>query len=378
MNDVLKKILIIIIASALVIGVCSCGSGGTDTEATENDEAMDPVGFLPYKYGIVPGDYIFSVDSGSLLKYNVYDGKTSHLCPDPFCNHENENCQFTGLLSRSFASIGNTVYYIRQDKITGKGTLFSFDADTAETKTVYACQGKLTNVYSYEYRLLLRVTESSDSSANSYYFWYDTKTDKTDELDARCIPGNSYIEEIRNDRIIWSTLNSDEYYSTDLNGGDYKEHDYGYAYGNYYTLEPENAEDGRTVYSLYAAINNKNEKKLILKDVGPCIFYENKIVYFKSLPYNERKTVHIDENGRSIKSPYGGDVYVVNPDGTDNHLLLHTEEYLIGMTSDSLHPQICGDYFGIIAGHFEEGDNLLEDKLIIANINTGEFVVTHD
>jgi hypothetical protein len=40
------------------------------------------------------------------------------------------------------------------------------------------------------------------------------------------------------------------------------------------------------------------------------------------------------------------------------------------------HPLICGDYFALLAARYE-GDEMFEDKLIIANVNTGEFVVAY-
>ena len=155
-----------------------------------------------------------------------------------------------------------------------------------------------------------------------------------------------------------------------------KEHDFGYRYGNYYTTEKETGNDGKDMYSLYVTYDN-GEKKLLKKNVGPVLFYENKIVYSEVIPYEKQRVVHVDKDGSEERDDWGGNVYVMNPDGSDDHLLFHTDEYIIGMTSDMAHPHVCGDYFGIETGKFK-GDEMTEDNIIIANINTGEFVVTHD
>ena len=48
----------------------------------------------------------------------------------------------------------------------------------------------------------------------------------------------------------------------------------------------------------------------------------------------------------------------------------------VGMTASKTHPQVSGDYFGIMATYFV-GDTAYDDRLIIANINTGEYVISH-
>ncbi len=85
--------------------------------------------------------------------------------------------------------------------------------------------------------------------------------------------------------------------------------------------------------------------------------------------------VYYIRDGRVARDEFGGNVYVMNPDGSDAHLLFHTDEYLYGMTDDQRHPLVCGDYIGIFTAKFKN-DETVSDDLIIANINTGEFVIT--
>ena len=375
----MKKTLLVIIALLLIL--CSCNGAVTETAAGSNTQPDN--GYRPYKYGIVGGDYMFDYSpSGVIMKYNVHNGEASYLCPDPFCRHTSKECQFSGMGSSTFTSIGNVVYYVKQDDSTGKSALYSFDADTAETKTLLNRDGMMTGVYAYEKRLLVLWLEKYELEAERFYFWYDTETGKTEKLGGTVntySPTKRYIlYTIRDDRIIWRVLNMDKrsYYSTDLYGEDLKEHDFGHRYGNYYTTEKETGEDGKEIYSLYVIYNGETEKKLLKKDIIACLFYENKIVYGLRIPYEKQRVVHVDRDGSEERDEWGGNVYVMDPDGSDDHLLFHTEEYIIGATSDTAHPHVCGDYIGIMTGKFK-GDAMTEDNIIIANINTGEYVITH-
>lgn len=370
----MKKTIIFFLAAIFLLNAISCSVvNKTGDKTNENIEGSDR--YKPYKYGIVAGDYIFSDDTGLIMKYNIHDGKASYLCPDPFCTHSDKNCQFADVGENSFASIGNTVYYIIEDESTGSSVLNSFDVNTAETKTVYSCSGRLVSVYAYYYKLLVHYVSSFGLSASGYYFWYDTKTGKIEELKDGIFSEGGSVYDIKDDRIIWYSSDRNNRKSTDLYGNDCKTHDYLYAYGCHYETE-ENEADGS--YSLYAAFDGETEKKLIAENIGPFIFYENKIVYFKYVPLDKRKVVFVYDETHKATDNYGGDVYVMNPDGADNHLLLHTDEYIVGMTSSKNHPQVSGDYFGIIAGYFDEEGYVNMDRLIIANINTGEYVISHE
>ncbi len=374
----MKNLTLIVIVLLFVLSACS-NITSTQTTVGESTEAENiSTRYKSYKYGTVEGDYIFARDSqGRPVKYNVHDGKMSFVCPDPFCDHESGKCQFYGIRSEMFTSIGNIVYYLKHDE-TGKSTLYSFDTKTAETKKVFDnADSYMTSVYAYEYGLLIRVAENLSCGIKSYYFWYDTKTGASEKLNDSYVPLDFIIYMIRDDRIIWKLPGKQDYYSTDLHGDDYKEYDFGYRYGNYYKMEYEFAEDGRRLYSLYATFAGESERTCILKDIGPCFYYENKLVYFITEPRDEQRAAHVDENGYVTKDPTGGNVYVANPDGSDAHLLYHTDEFITGNTSDMNHPLVCGDYFGLPTARFE-GDEMFEDRLIIANINTGEFVVTHE
>ncbi len=377
----MKKLFIIIITSVFILSSYSCSTLPDDINTTADNSEItnNQHNYKPYKYGNIGGDYIFKLTSDyRLVKFNVHDGKRSYLCPDPFCSHDNSSCQFYNITSAKFTSIGNTVYYLRFDN-KGKSAVYSYDVDKSETKEVFVYQEKslMTNVYAYDYRLFIRTAFNYELGIKESYFWYDTKTGETENYNGDNLSIGYSLFMIRDDRVIWSDVNLTSFFSTDLKGEDFKEHDFNYRYGNHYEMEFVISDEGYKSYTLYATFGNEKERKVVLSDIGPCFYYENNLVYFKTLPKKEHTVVHTYKNGSTVKDVKGGNLYIANPDGSDARLLLHTDEFMTSLSSDSYHQDVCGDYIGICAAEFS-GDEMKEDKLVIVNLKTGEFVVTHE
>ena len=378
MNDTMKKILIIIIALTFVISAYSCGSGGA-VETAETEETSVSDGYKPYDIGVIGGDYIFGEGSGAaIMKYNVHNGEATFLCPDPFCAHDSENCQFYRVQSDRYAAVGNLIYYIRTDHTTGKIALYSFDIDAAKTKAVYSGE-YLMNVYSYGYSLFIRASDGIGCGAEDYYFWYDTKTGKTERYDAGSVPEGYTLLYIRDGRVIWRPLVQGEesvYYVTDLIGNKYFEQDLNYKCGKYYSFDYEQGETGPRYYTLYVSDTKDGEKRVVLKDVGAWTFYNDKIFFTKPLPPDEYAGIKLDAYGVPSKDREGGNVYVMNSDGTEQRLLFHTDKYISGVpgvSSNRFHPLFCGNYIGMDVYSVAENGEYV-DEMIIADITTGNFV----
>lgn len=371
----MKKIISVFLAAVTVFALFSCNNTtGTDTETAEG---TDVVASGKCNYGIILGDYVFAAGNNKLMKYNIHDGTATYLCPDPFCQHGGR-CQFANAGENNFASIGNVVYYIDEDTESGKSTVFAFDADTNETKAVYSVTGRLLYMFAYYYKLIIRYIDSSRKDAEFYYFWYDTKTGKTEKLTEGAIPRTAKVRMIYDDKIVWFDISKHRSYCSDLQGGDYKLYDDGYRYGNYYSFEDWTDDDGEYHIAYYVTLNGEDEKKLLKEDIYP-LFAENKIVYVRFLPKDERRYVYQEGYEMpALVDLYGGDVYVMDPDGSNDHLLFHTDEFIGELNSFNNRVLVSGDIIGILSDCIDEEDGDCFKNLIIANVNTGEFVISHE
>ncbi len=348
---------------------------------TESDVPTSPE---TCNYGLIWEDYIFRRnEDGELKKINIHDGKESFVCPVKGCTHNNKSCPLYGLFS--WAAIGNTFYYVVQDYDANETTLYAFDVVSGETETVKKYQGMQSILYAYEERLLMSYAPSWDRHSSGYYLWYDVKTGQTDELDSRYIGHGYLLKWVIDDRMVWCQVVNDdgtdgthEYYDTNLKGLDYRKHDFGNYYGNHYRMVLETDEEGNQHYNMYVTLAGETEEKLILTDMDMPLFTENKIVYTKTVPKEERRVAYVEEDtGRKVYDRSNGDVYVMDPDGSNAHLLFHTDECIMEMQdSNSDMWLVSGDWFAITAETYKQYRGIL-GKLIIANVNTGEFVVAH-
>lgn len=373
------KKTIIVITLIFLLGSCSNCRKPTITETTEKRVTLEQQEFKICKYGKIWKDYIVISDGndGTLIKYNVHNGEMSFLCPDPFCRHE-EDCQFAGvgMLSHSFDFIENTVYYANDEQSTGSNSLYAFDIDTAETKLLYESEGIIRDVWSYDKKLFIKEITGDRFKAESRCFWYDTATGKMEEYKGKNIETSCKLNWIMNDRMMWYSILTQDYFFTDLAGNEVKEYDMDYKYGNHYSVEYVERGEGSISSILYVTLAGKTEKKVLAENVGQVTYAEDKIVYTKVVPEDERRVAIIDELGKEFKDPYNGDVYIMNPDGSDNHLLFHCDE-LIWEMGDAQNGLISRNYIGIFVNHLVEGKGNVA-VLMIVNIKTGEFIVTEN
>ena len=371
----MKKITAFLLSAVLLLSCCSCASDGADTETNATAD-----GLKTCKYGKIWKDYIVIADGndGTLIKYNIHNGEMTYLCPDPFCDHHNNNCQFGGIgvLADDYDFIENTVYYANNEKSTGQNCLYSFDIDTSVTKLLYESEGVIFDVHAYERRLFIREITGDRYNKESRCFWYDTLTGKTEEYKGKNTQSGIKFNRIENDRMIWYSIFNNDLYFTDLEGNEYQDYDFGSYYGNHYDIEYPEYGDNETKSGLYVTLSGETERKLLKEGVGQVTFAEDKILYTKITPKDERRVAYVDELGVEYYDPYNGDVYIMNPDGTDDHLLFHCDEWITELP-DGSNGLISGDYVGMYSLRLLEGVGNIY-VLIIVNIKTGEFIVTEN
>ena len=366
----MKHKFLIITLSLLLALLCSCNQG--------QGQELKPLKPLPERIteseldngkmetGTIPGDYVYGSPTNSvLIKYHIPSGTATTVCQDPFCDH-NIQCPFN-VPDHWYAAIGNILYYSK--KIDGQSHLRSYDGDSMKVEEILISNGVLSRLFSYNYYLYFSELEVVDHGIiGTVIYRLDTQTGTTDVID--CDDPYAKIYKIEAGRIVWEK--GDKYFSTDLSGED--ERDYSpilqREWGQYvyrWTLDSNGKYTG-----LYRKDRSTNQEIVIAQDFDWFYFYGDKVVYWKRTDTPRYVT---SDAGKQIKDEWGGNVYVMNSDGSDAHLLCHVEDFYYG----SMPPIACGDWVGIISQNYYPNENswggagyCLTDMLVV-NVVTGEY-----
>ena len=363
----MKRKFLLITLAVLIIFLCSCGQKQPRPERPtfEKITSSEPE-YGEIETGTIPGDYIYGSTTNSvLIKYHIPSGTATWVCQDPFCAHD-YHCPFR-VPDHWYAAIGNILYYSKE--IDGQSHLRSYDGDSMKVEEILISNGVLSRLFSYNYYLYFSELEVVDHSIiGTVIYRLDTQTGTTDVID--CDDPYATIHAIEAGRIVWER--GDEYFSTDLSGEDERpytpvlQREWGkYVYT--WTLDSNYRYTG-----LYRKDRSTNQKILIAQDFDWFYFYGDKVVYWKRTDTPRYVT---SDAGKQIKDEWGGNVYVMNSDGSDAHLLCHVEDFYYG----SMPPIACGDWVGIISQNYYPNENTwggaafcLTDMLII-NVVSGEY-----
>ena len=321
--------------------------------------------------GTVPGDYIFHSVDGVLLKYHIPSGTVSTVCQDPFCTHDpyNSECQFPVDWPR-MAAIGNTIYYIVE--IDGQVHLRSYNGDNMKVEEIRTSNGMIGNPFAYDYYLYFweKLPTGVEEEFDYTHYRLDTQNGALEVID--CGHAFARIYDIEADRIVWRWGN--EYFSTDLDGNDEDVYvmNFSRPYGNY-TYKWECTEGLPPYYTTkILRIDHTTGEEIVVSDekLDWFYFYGDKILYFKQVENPE--IWYSDEYGTSYDT-LGGNVYVMNLDGTDKRLLCHVDDCpIMGMSSHQNNQLCSGDWVGILTWCIYDG-GVWESDMLIVNVVTGEY-----
>ncbi len=366
----MKQRFLLVILALLAIFACSC-------EQKQPDRPMNPSKPLPEKItgsepeygemetGNIGGDYIYASTNSRLIKYHIPSGTATWVCQDPFCEHS-LNCQFK-VPDFRYAAIGNILYYVTE--IDGQCRLRSYDGDSMKIEEIRISNGVLSRLFSYNYYLYFSELNVVDGNIiDAVIYRWDTQNGKTDVID--CGDPYAKIYKIEAGRIVWEK--GDKYFSTDLSGEDEREYtpilqrEWGqYVYR--WTLDSNGKYTG-----LYRKDRSTNQEIMIAQDFDWFYFYGDKVVYWKRTDTPRYVT---SDAGKQIKDEWGGNVYIMNSDGSNAHLLCHVEDFYYGNM-----PSIaCGDWVGIISMNYYPHENtwggaaLALTDMLIVNVVTDEY-----
>ena len=371
----LQKLAIII--AALVLLICSCQPKQSSkpnyekiTSSTLNDGSIET--------GTVPGNYIYQIAQFSsyslLLKYHIPTGTASTVCQDPFCSHNNISCPFA-ISASGMASIGDVLYF--SARINDQTHIRAYSGDSMKIEDIYISNGVLSRLFTYNYYLYFseKLPASVPNEYKTTIYRLDTQSGYLETID--CGHESATIYEIKDGKIIWK--NHNKYFSTDLDGDCEEVFDLANRqWGNYIYRSETNVDEPVTWFNFSMKLYRKDlvskEETVVAEDIGPCYFYGDKIIYFK--PVNNPE-VFISMDGIDYYDYFGGNVYVMNLDGSDNRLLCHVDDCVIsGLSGDRNNELVCGDWIGILTECLYDGPNGLEltgTDMLIVNVVTGEY-----
>ena len=371
----MKRKLLLTILALLCILLGSCGQKQQRPERPTHERiTASELEYGEVETGTVPGDYMFQAFNGLLLKYHIPTGTASPVCQDPFCPHERfgSSCPFA-ISSRLMTSIGNVLYYnLDSSSSDGQHHLRSYDADSMKVEEIYTSNGRLSRIFSYNYYLYFseHLSTKVEGDIKTTVYRLDTQSGALEIID--CGHPFARMELIEVGRIVW--VDDLEYYSTDLDGGDWRVYDQNYCreWGKYklrWTL-------GKWTYDkMYCKDLTTGEEVLIAEDVADFYVYGDKLLYVK---FVENPQIWITVDGDDHKDLYGGNIYVVDLDGTDSKLLCHVDGFVYGGPSPNRHNEfICGDWVGFISENYYQdkhgNHNLTSTDMLIVNVVTGEY-----
>ena len=366
----MKRKLLLTILALLCILLGSCGQKQQRPERPTHEKITESeLEYGEVETGTVPGDYIYRCFDGLMLKYHIPTGTATPVCQDPFCTHMNySSCPFASS-TKIMASIGNMLYYIIY--IEGQAFLRSYDGDSMKVEELYTSNGRLSRIFSYNYYLYFseHLSTKVEGDIKTTVYRLDTQSGALEIID--CGHPFARMELIEVGRIVWK--DDLDYYSTDLDGGDWRVYDQNYCreWGKYklrWTL-------GKWTYDkIYCKDLSTGEEVLIAEDVADFYVYGDKLLYVK---FVENPQVWITVNGQDKKDLYGGDIYVVNLDGTEDKLLCHAENFIYaGPSADRNNEFVCGDWVGFSSENYydEKGyPSLTFTDMLVVNVITGEY-----
>ncbi|MBQ7379026.1 MAG: hypothetical protein IJW70_05025 [Clostridia bacterium] len=367
-----RKVLLITLA-ALTILFCSCEQEKPPRQPTYEKITSSEMNNSVIETGTVAGDYIYKTAVFSsynlLLKYHIPTGTASTVCQDPFCTHNTMACPFS-IQASGMASIGNILYYMV--RVEGKAHIRSYNGDDMEIDEIYISDGVLSHLFSYNGYLFFseKLPTKNEAECRTTVYRLDTQSDTLETID--CGHPSATIHEIKDSKIIWKESNT--YFSTDLDGNNEEVVVFHYSrqWGNYiFRWEWP----GKYVEKMYCKDLATGQEILIAdEDIDFFFFYGEKIIYCKPV---EDPKIFVTIDGIDYYDTLGGNVYVMNLNGSDKRLLCHVDNCMILGTAGHRNNELCcGDWVGFITSSIYDGPHgyeFTDTDLLIVNVVTGEY-----
>ncbi len=385
-------------------------NASSDAETTEEVTAApepeeDPHRF-DWQYDIAPyypeeddteGDYIFNETdlNGSIvvLKRSVHTGECTPVCTDPFCTHDNPSCRFH--TSMYVKSIGNTMYAIKidegdvDDKGNLKSTIYSYNVDTDEYKTIFEKDYpiRLSEMRRYGRYLYFEVSGRDGGLKRLDVY--------TEEVQSIKRPINYQFTGFTDNMMLWIPNSYEgDYLATDLEGNDPKPYDPLIYAGRLHESVVVNNNMPGTYISWYILDKNGERERMIIDKCLGISRAKNNRLYLGLFDDLEKHPI-IPDKPEEGKTKMNGDVYILPYDTEEARLLCHIDNVsLHSFYSGGYNDLKTGDWVGIMirpTQHYLEENHLaayndgqgnmsaerwVDNDMVIVNVKTGEYVIS--
>jgi len=359
---------------------------GTDFEYTlGNDPLTNISSFLTSVFGLRCYDNYIYMSGRYIYRYNPKTGNVTHVCADPLCMHNNDDCPFYGFLDGTFKIHDNKVYYYRFYYPNGRETgesVYQQVCYDIETHTLTALRElphgeHLLNEYftdQYHYYMELQTNENDEQITLLFQRDLDTGKVKTiKQFD------NTYIGYLlyADDERIYCTDGANYYYFTLDNPDEYvyilkgKIANFSCNGENFYAVIDPDPTDDDSFKQLYRFDMEGNNLTQLTPDEHNIQFFctTEKYIYYKIYSYITISGGSRIDTGDIYRIPLeGGEPELIDPlpedmkDYTISHFFVDGN-YLYGSYQ----------YYNPETEEYADSTGMLPYCYIRVNLTTGEL-----
>lgn len=338
---------------------------------------------------------LYTSINGVLYRISPASESVTPVCPDPLCDHSDEDCSFYGV--ENIQTVGQFIYYLKLNYNTlDTSKLCRYDLKNGRYEELFAPdKGNLFDFYACSEYVYFNQSVLDENQKNKYYLWrYDVNGNKAEQLSDKSFDDAQNCLSVKDDRVYWRGEN---YYSTDLNYKNIRDNDRGYnpnlTMGNYY-FELENSkvmgfEGYKQMCFRLTRVDAESDERIIVSEeiASAPIRYNDKWIYGK---VDELRYIGKTQDGESgvwkdYYDKYGGKLYICDSDGSNEHVLCDFSDtnYAISVTSGIIGGKNgIGDWIAVRMFTYISADESDPEKVkrgdnayMLININTGEMKV---
>ncbi|MCD7776168.1 MAG: hypothetical protein LUH54_02195 [Firmicutes bacterium] len=377
----MKYKLIIVLILSFTMMITSC----TNRESLKGENTT-------YKEDNNESRFLYTIESGKLVRYDVVEHKEIVACPDPLCEHDTEDCPVSGI-SNFVHFTSDYIAYVKDGFADSSyipyAEVYIYNLDSGVITTMLTGASQIYYPWisdDHEHVFFCAAVYEWDNSGNSTgEIWssyrYDIISGELEILDENLGQGYRIIDDTGS-KLLWYTSEGASYFWTDYEFGNVEEYDYpGDTVCGYYVYSDiQYTEHGDYYRTMYRKSIETGEVSLI-SDLVSEMRYDNREspsgIAYAGFNYNE-------EYGYNAKS----EIWYFDFDTMESRLLIDVKEIsdefdIVHIEYHAGYNDYAGGYMMIEIGHtytYVNEDN--EEKMsfyathnLFINPKTGDWFI---